>query len=423
MRQATCYYVSGKKAKERDFCMKGKKWIALFLAVMMLLTMAACGETTVEAYDTGEKTAEETTTTTTALDFDKAYATHDPEEVVFYVDDDPVTWQELFYEIAYYTNYLSYYEGTTITDMNGVCSLFTDADGNYYTYGAVVLQNAVTMLEQYHIVYKHLTDMGVVLGKEALDQVELVRQNAIDQNFDGDEQAFLEYLDNLYCTEELWNWFNQVDALYAYDGFEAIYGAMGADLGDDEVMAYAAGDPDGNWTEYGQLKQIYLYTEDEQEEEADTEEDAQASEETASQATDEATTADTILTALDNGEDFDALYAQYNENEALDNYPDGWCVYEGDTDDAIYQAALAMADGEYTAVSIDGADVIVQKVPVDPDGVVYYDTTTDTAYTLRYYAAWQNYSELINGEDGWIATAQADWAEGFENFSLEDIFA
>jgi hypothetical protein len=405
--------------------MKGKRLIALVLSVMMLLTLAACGETTVEAYDSGEETEK-------ALDFDAAYATHTPDEIVFYVDGVGVTWEELFYEIAYYTNYLSYYEGTTITDMNGVCSLFTDADGNYYTYGAVVLQNAVTLLEQYHVVYQHLTDLGIVLGKDGLDYVEQVRQNAIDQNFDGDEQAFLEYLNNLYCTEELWDWFNQVDALYTYDGFDTLYGKMGADLSDEDVLAYAAGDEDGNWTEYVQLKQIYLYTPEETEETEAAEDADQATQETADDtatqeataeaATEEPRTADAILAALDSGESFDDLYAQYNENEALDSYPDGWCVYEGDTDDAIYQAALALEDNEYTLVSIDGADVIVQRVPIDPDGGVYYDASTDTMYTLRYYAAWQAYSDLINGTDGWIATAQAEWAEGFEDFAIEDIF-
>jgi hypothetical protein len=402
--------------------MKLKRIIALCLGLVMLLALTGCGNTTIEAYDTVEQTDQ-------SLDFDKAYATHDPDEVVFYVDGVGVTWQELFYEIAYYTNYVSYYEGTTITDMNGVCSLFTDTDGNYYTYGAVVLQNAVTMLEQYHVVYQHLTDLGVVLGKDALDYVEQVRQNAIDQNFDGDEEAFLEYLDSMYCTEELWNWFNQVDALYSYDGFDTLYGQMGENLSDEDVLAYAAGDEDGNWTEYVQLKQIYVYTtvEEEETETDETEAAEDASVETSAEATEEAatqepSTVDAIVAALDSGEGFDELYAQYNENAALDAYPDGWCVYEGDTDDAIYQAALALEDNEYTVVSIDGADVVVQRVPIDPDGGVYYDATTDTMYTLRYYAAWQAYSDLINGTDGWIATAEADWADGFESFAIEDIF-
>lgn len=392
--------------------MKLKKLTALVLAGAMLFALCGCGKTVIEAYDDGTETAQ-------ALDFEAAWAAHDPEDVVFYVDGEGVTWRELFYEIVYYTNYVAYSEGTAITSMSDVCSLFTDEDGNYYTYGAVVLQNAVTLLEQYHVVYKRLSDLGVVLGKEALDSVEQVRQNAIDQNFDGDEQAFLDYLDSMYCTEELWNWFNQVDAMYAYDGFDTLYGEFGSKLSDEDVLAYAAGDEDGVWTEYVQIKQIYLY-----EEETDGEDETEASGETAGTGTEAA--ADSILAALAAAQDKDAafreLYAQYNENAALDDYPDGWCIYEGDTDDAVYQAALGMEDYDCAAVSVDGARVVVMKVPIDPDGGVYYDGENDIMYTLRYYAAWQAYSDLINGEDGWIASAQADWAEGFENFSLEELF-
>lgn len=435
---------------------RNKKWTAILAAALaLIMALAGCSTTTVEAYTVTGDTAE---TTTESLDFEAAYNYYDPDTVIFYVDSTGVTWQELFYEIMYYTAYIEYQEGTEITSWSDVCSLFTDSDGNYYTYGAVVLQNAITVLEQYHIVYDHLTAEGVTLGKDALDSIEALREQVIEESFDGDEDAFYDYLDSMYCTEELWNWFNEVDAMYAYDGFDTLYGEFGSDLSDEDVMAYAAGDEDGTWTQYVQIKQIYLYTEEETEEtenaeetvedtaeteeteivedtageEADATEEAateEASAETATEASGESGTVDTILAALNEAEDvdaaFDELYSQYNENADLDPYQSvgGWCLYEGDTEDEIYQAALELGDYEYTVVSIDGADVIVMSVPIDPDAGVYYDSSTGTMYTLRYYAAWQNYSDLINGDDGWIASAEADWADGFDSFSLSTVFA
>lgn len=410
--------------------MRSKKFIAFLLALVMILALCGCGKAEVEAY---EEPAEETVqpevtaaaaATTTRLDFDTAFAAYDPEQIVFYVDGTGVTWREMFYQVVYFSSAIAAQEGKSITSWDDVCTLFTDAQGNYYTYGDIVLQNAIAILEQYHIVENRLNEAGVVLDKDSLDAVDAVRQQVIDASFEGDEAAFLEYLESVYCTEELWNWFNQVDAAYN-QGFNVFYGEMGSAYSDEDVMEYANGDENGLWTEYVQLKMICLL--DEEEESAETEETAsqEASEEPAEEDED---LADTILAELMAAEDKDAKYAElfalYNEEEGLEYFPDGWCVYQGDTDEAIYQAALDMDDYECRIVSLAGAEVVVMKVPVDPDGGVMYDVSTGTHYTLRYYAAMQDYAMVVNGEDGWIAqgAANAGWAEGFETFTLNSVF-
>lgn len=385
--------------------MKGKKLIALLLAAVLALALCACGETTIEAYDTA-----------VPLDFESAWAKYDPDTPVLYVDGETVTWQEFFYQIKYFTELVSATEGVTVSSWSQTSTRYTDAGGSPMTYGALVLQNAVNTLVQYHAMHYNLTAVGAVLGKEALDSVEELRQNAIDDTFDGDESAFQEYLDGMYCTEELWNWYNQVDALYAYDGFDLLYGEFGSALPDEDVMTYAAGDPDGVWTEYVQIKQIYLYDpEDGEGEETDASDEAAADKAAA------------VVAALDAAADkeaaFDRLYAEYNENDALDVFEGGRCVYQGDVDDAVYEAALDMDNGGYAAVAVDGGTVVVMRVPIDPDAGVYYEESDGTMYTLRYYAAWQSYSDRINGENGWIASAERTWADGFGDLTLEDLFA
>ena len=56
-----------------------------------------------------EMVAPEVTTEPEAksLDFDAAYAAYDPDTVVFYVEGTGVTWQELFYQIAFNAAYLA----------------------------------------------------------------------------------------------------------------------------------------------------------------------------------------------------------------------------------------------------------------------------------------------------------------------------
>lgn len=423
--------------------MKYQNIIARMLALVMMLALCGCGAAEIAAVETTapENTAEDASAAaetvaaeTASLDFEAAYAAYAPDTVVFYVEGTGVTWQELFYQIAFNAAYLSSLEGKAITDWNDTCSFYLDAQGNPVTYGSVVMQNATSTLIQYHIMDNHFREEGLVLGKDALDAVDLIRQTTIDESFGGDEAAFLAYLESLYCTEEIWNWYNQVDAMYSYEGFNHFYGNMGSLISDEDVMDYAAGDEDGAWTEYVQVKLICLYEETEEvEEAAETEEtsgeaSAEASEEPGEEAAEETVTGEDILVQILTAEDkeavFDELYALYNEEPQMDYFPDGRCVYQGDLNDTIYQTAVAMDAGECTLVSVEGADVIVMKLPVDPDGGVIYDTSTNTMYTLRYFAAWQAYADMTSGEDGWIATGSgtAAWAEGFENFSLDMIF-
>lgn len=410
-----------------------KKTIAVMLALAMLLVLCGCdaSETAVAVDEPVEETMSEPVVAETVaaeeaaagLDFDAAYAAYDPETVIFYADGVPVTWQELFYQVVYVSSVLAAQTGLTITDWDEACPLYVTEDGYYFTWGAIVLQNAVDMLVQYHLVEKGLTEAGVTLSEEAAAAVEAVRLSTIETSFGGDEAAFKEYLSSVYCTEDLWGWYNEVDALYNIDGFEYFSGEMGSSLSDEDTLAYAAGDENGGWTEYVQLKLIAMYDETETGtvlDEASGEVNAEPAEETVS-AEDILVE---ILTAEDREAKFAELYDLYNEEAQLDYFPDGWCVYQGDTADAVYQAALSMEIGEVRLVSMEGMDVIVLKTAIDPDAGVMYDTTTDTMYTLRYFAAWQNYAEMINGEEGWIARGgeNSRWAEGFEDFSLSSVF-
>lgn len=421
--------------------MRFQKKTAFLLAVVMLLTLCSCGtvaeptaadtapapaaESAAEPFVTAEPTAEKAE----SLDFDAAYKTYAPDTVVFYVGEAGVTWQELFYQIAFHAAYLASMEGKPITSWSDTSSVYLDAQGNPVPYGSIVMQNATSTLLQYHIMNNRFQKEGLTLSEEAMAAVELVRQNTIDQSFGGDEGAFLAYLDRLYCTEEIWNWFNQVDAMYNYDGFEHFSGEMGSLLPDEDVMAYAAGDENGAWTEYVQLKLICLYDEAEKTTDAGEEEaSGEASEETSAEPAEENVDAEELLVQILTAEDpeatFDELYALYNEESIMDNYPDGRCVFQGDIHDTVYRTALSMEIGEYKLVSLEGTDVIILKKPLDPDGGVIYDEATDTMHTLRSFAAWQAYAEMTGGENGWIATdtSGAKWAEGFETFSLDMVF-
>jgi len=386
--------------------MNGRKWIALLLALVLAATASACGRKTyVEAYDT-----------TPPIDFDETYALYEPETVVLYVEDEPVTWRELYYEIVYYARLIEGSEGLPLRSWDQICASISDANGAHQTYGELALNNALMVITQYHTMHSLLTKQGVTLSAEGQAAADAVRSQVISESFGGDEQAFLDYLESMYCTDAMWRWFNEVDALYQYDGFIHYYGPFGSGLSDEDVFAYAAGDPNGNWTEYVQIKQLVLYKAEEGSGEAGT-----VKPDPETEAAIEAALGGAEASGEASGsteEAFDEMYALYNEEPNLDYFTGGRAVYRGDTDDSVYAVALALDEGEWRKVAIDSADVYILRVALDPDAGVLYDAGTGTMYTLRYYAAWQSYSDMVNGPDGWLAGASARWADGFEDFSL-----
>ncbi len=409
-----------------------KRIIALLLCAVLLLALCACSaETRIESYedDTTELTAvtpepetvETAETATAGLDWAAAYARHDPSDVVIRVDGDPITWQELFYELANVTAGLQSAAGSAITDWN---AKIRDSAGNEANCGDYVLSYALTVLAQYHCVYSHLTAEGVTLSAEGEEYVESVKQSMIDNYFGGDKQKFLDNLAALFCSEELYDWFNRVDEMYA-EGFNFLYGTDGAKLTDEQVLAY------GSENNYVQIRQIYIYPKTD---EASSEASGEAETESETAPVDTAVLeplAAKLGAAVDNAAResvFDALYAQYNENEDLAVYGASRAVSADDVsigsiDAAVYNAALALEDYGYACVAAGDAAVLVMRVPLAANAPVYYETAMAKLCDLRYYAASQQYLELINGETGWIASAQLEWEPEFVGFNLVDAFA
>ncbi len=413
-----------------------KRTIAVLLCALMLLSLCACSGTRIEPLEAETETATETTTETTTetaagettetteaaagLDWNAAYARHDPSDVVFTVDGEPVTWQELFYELANVTAGLQSAAGGQITSWS---AKLRDSAGNEASCGDYVLSYALTVLTQYHCVYNHLTAEGVKLDAEGEANVEEVKQTIIDNYFGGDKEKFLDNLSALFCSEELYDWFNMVDELYA-EGFAALYGEDGAKLTDEEVLAY------GSENGYVQLRQIYLYPNGEETAETGTETSETTSEESVdlSVLTPLTTRLAKARTDAEREKIFDELYAEYNENTALDVYGASRAVSADDVtigsiSQSVYDAALALEEYGYACVDAGNAAVLLMRVPLTADAPVYYETAMSKLCDLRYYAASQKYLEQINGEDGWVAAVEFAWAEDFEGFNLPDAFA
>ncbi len=379
-----------------------KKICAVFLALCLLSGLSACGPAEVRRLETAlQAPAEES-----SLDWAAAWAAHAPEDIVFTVGTEAVTWQEFFYQLAYCTRALENSSGSPIRDW---ATEVPGDDGQSMAAGDYILQTAVDMLKQYHVIHEQLSARGLRLSEAGQARVAAFRETTVKESFAGDEAAFEEYLASLYGTEELWLWLCEVDELYN-EGFDFLYGPGGSELTEDEVLAY------GRDYGYVGIKQIYIYNNTapsaDSNEPSDSDPMSLMLSELAAFKEDPA-----ALEAC-----FDGLCRQYNENLSLENYPEGRCVWPGDVDGALYEAALRMADYEYAIVSLADADVLLLRLPLAPEADVFYDAENECMYSLRYYAAWQKYTDLIHGPGGWMESAASQPVSPFEGFSLEDIF-
>ena len=380
-----------------------KRMLSLITVFCLCLSLCACGRGEVVALDSNSS-APVTTPEVQALDWDAAYAVYEPGEPIFTVGSQAVTWQELFYQVAYCTRSLEYTLGEEITDWS---LTITDSSGNTVYAGDYILQTAVSLLQQYHAVEQSLLAEGLVLDEQALAQVEAIRADTVEDSFGGDEEAFRAYLESLYGSEEIWTWLCTVDVMYN-EGLELLYGPMGQSMEEEAVLAY------GEDYSYVNTRQIYIYNNTDQQ-------NVDAGSDLVPQLLAELESVKEDPAALEAC--FAALAEQYNENPVLETYPEGWCIWPGDTEEAVYQAALALEDNSYTVVALEGADVLVLRMPLTAEAEVYYNSEEGQMYDLRYYAAWQAYTDRINGTGGWLDACPVQALSGFESLNLQDLFA
>lgn len=402
-----------------------KRLFAILICAALLMGLCACGggDTRIQDFETEvekpvvvtPEPVAEPTEQAEPMDWAGAFAKHEPDEVVFTVNGSPVTWQEFFYELAGCTTSLQISANALVTNWN---AQLQSSDGSTISVGTYILQNVLSILYQYHAVTDALTKEGVTLSAAGKQAVQDAKQAVIDENFDGDAEQFSLYLQSLFCTEELFDWFNEADQLY-YEGFDALYGVNGEKISDAETLDYGV-----NFN-YVQLKQLYCAAPaEEAAEETDAASDEASAEPSAEPVDPKLLTTALASTAKDEDKSalFDELYAKYNQNPALDAYGPERAVYAGDLDSAIYDTALTLSEYGYAVVDVDGVSVCILRTPLRADTPVYLDPVDGTLRDLRYCAAWQAYTDRITGEGGWIESAQIEFSENFQNFNLNELF-
>ncbi len=422
--------------------MKHKLPALVLTAALLAGCFAGCTGSELRAYTQPEETAAAEsaaptegaaeTETVEVTDYTYAQEAYDEDTLVMTINGLEVHWPEYFYWLVSSVQALEQNYGT-ITDFDAACPVAEDM-----TYGEYILSYALDAVTQYRAIEYNAAQAGVTLSEEDEAYLESLWESDVSYYGGGDEEVFLEYLDSIYFSRELYDYMNRISSLYT-STFASLYGADGENCPDEEVAAYAE--------EYGyiQAKHILLltttvdessYTVNEEDyDDTESYEEALAIAEaeyaTAVAQAEEANaaalaTAEDILAQLQACESqdalletFDSLMQEYSEDTGLAYYPDGYVFTTGQMDEAFEEAAMALE--EYSLSSIVESSYgyhIILRLPLDYDATLEY-YSEDEQYSLRYAAAFSLYDSTVAN---WFEEAEVVYADGFENLDLSTIF-
>lgn len=337
------------------------------------------------------------------IDLDALYASHAPEEVVFSIDGEELTWQDYYYwlyvqvsQIQSYFDQIQLYYGQTPTWEDEI-----DAESGL-TYFDVAMQQASAMVAQLYGIEKYAADNKVALSAE--DEEAIAAQLNSDMEAlcgaDAEEADFDALLSETHLTRELYDRINKDDRLYNR-GYIDAYGENGEKVADADAIKYL--EDNG----YLSAAHILLMTVDAETRESLTEDEIAEKKATAEKL-------DKELQAIKDEKElaarFAELKAEYCEDTGKQTYPDGYVFTEGTMVSEFENGVKALSDYEVSDVIESSYGYhIIMRLPADADRVISY-ASTGAAQTARTLYASQAYGEAVAA---YIAAQDYGYAEDF----------
>ncbi|MGE4353234.1 MAG: peptidylprolyl isomerase [Oscillospiraceae bacterium] len=329
--------------------------------------------------------------TTSAHDYAAAFATYDPDMVVATVDGIDVTWRAYFYWCKSALANVETYTGT-ITDF--------DEDFSGMSYGDVIKAAAENNCLQFCSIDYHTQKEGITLSDESVAALEDQLQTEIKSySTDGTEEGFNDFLESQYISRDMYDYISRIAMLYS-DGYKYYCGENGEKITDKEALEY--GENSGLMV----AKHILLKTTDDDDNALSDEEKAEKLE-----------LAQEIIDRINNGEDFDTLMAEYNEDTGEAYYPDGYCFSDGQMLTEFEDAVKALGPGEMTPEPVESSYGyhIILRGELKPDSEVY---SQSSSATVRQLAAADKYNSIVNG---WFEDSELNYVDGI-NVDFNQIF-
>lgn len=395
-----------------------KKFVIIMLVVCLVVAGAVgfviyknnskpAEDTSIEAPDETADEAEEQSFNFGLLDTDALYASHEPKEVVGSINGKELLWEDYFYnvfsqsmQIQEYFKAMSQYYGMNM-DWD------EPMNENGTTYAESVVKSAEHALIQFEAIRGFAKENNVVLGEDI--EKAMKEQHEGDMKAlcgeDADEEAFEEYLENIYMTTEMYDEMNRINHLYQ-QSFIQIYGRSGEKLSDESAMKFLN---DGKYMHANHilLSTVNLQNGEELEESVIKEKEAKAKE---------------ISEELRAISDHDELLKRFVElkKELCDDsgkifFPDGMTFMPGTMAQEFEDGANALEEYQVSEpVKSDFGYHIIIRLPLDPNAILQY-TQNGTPVSVKGAAA---NIELNDRFQQYYDTLHIEYAEGFEKPEL-----
>ncbi len=329
------------------------------------------------------------------FDYQSAYESFSPDEVVYTVNGVEVNWQEYFswlYNIV--MQYEMYYGAADIWDAPADTSGTMEESFKAY---------AELISSRYAFVTEEAKRLGLELSEEDLEGIDAAYNADAEYYTANGVESFEEFLKETYMDEEYYRYI--IAAQYHYRNiFINTYGEDGADISDEEVYEFI----DTNGLLHA--KHILFLTLDAQNLPLD---DAAKAEKLAAA---ESTLAE--LRAINDTEEklarFDALMNELSEDGGLITNPDGYYFGPGEMVTEFENGTKALENYEISEIieSPYGYHIIL-RLPIEPDAIYEQDMS------FRFLAASGNFDAEFSKN---LENAEIIYTEKFADLKLDDIF-
>ena len=345
------------------------------------------------------------------VDFEALYALHDPDEKVISIGEKEETWGDYFYllytqagQLENYFDSMAMYYGMRFAWDDPV-----EEDGEA-TYADAVVESAGNLLKQLDALEFFAAENGVEISEEMRATIESQKQEDIVSLLgeEGTAEEFYEYLEGQFLSPEMYDRAVTQNVLYQ-ESFNCLYGKNGEKLTDEDAMNY--------YGENGYLSAahiLFLYNDPESGEVRDEETMAAKKAELEALVKELRTVADTKTRA----KVFLERMAKLSEDSGTSYYSDGYTFKPGTMVAAFEEAASALEEYEISdVVETDYGCHIIMRLPLKPDAVVEYNSSTGEPRTGRMLAANQEYGERLQALSD---SLEAAWLPGYEAPNLID---
>ena len=374
-----------------------KKAALLFLSLILLLSLCACGEAP-SSEQLEEKT--ETDTTDTA---DTEIAT----DTVAVVNGREVNQDEFAYFVQYYADYLK--------DTVGEIEDWNADNGEGKTYSDQAKESALEWFVYAAALNQQAARLNLELTEEDRGVLEEEWKDFLN-NFENKEAA-QEALEASGCSEELYRYILEIQYLNELV-FDKMYGENGQNLSDEDCSTLTEGKG------YIMAKHILILT-------TVTDNDGNRKKLPDEEKAEKLAVMEEIKARLDaspeeeKGVLFDELMNEYSEDTGLASAPGGYLFQEGDMVPEFYDAAVALEEGGISdIVETEYGYHLIRRIAVDYDVIPSaYSAYAASGYdylTLRFLCADEAFAKST---DRWMERVEVETMDLFESLSVQDLAA